>query len=312
VDITGYYHWGMRDYDPVNGQWLSYDPAWNPGDPNGLSYCGGDGINYADPDGRLGKNWVGQAQSFQSSDNVLTRLKALPYGVAGTVLYAPFKIGQGFDDGIVKMAEAKQTISSYTGWRAALARTAWFPNEFGFGLAKTVYTPIQTIARTPKGVHDLFSKVGSDAYTVSVNPSVNSMFDLGEDAFGVWGVAGGSVGFYRGTGSLLGQGSSPRVFWSGGTQARNAAEAYAKATGGQTLEMTGTGRVLDSITTKFTYPILRPFWNKASFDFAASARGPVNVFQSSSRGVRIQSVWAQVEYPQLVEQGNQIIYNPAP
>jgi RHS repeat-associated protein len=63
VDITGYYHLGMRDYDPVNGQWLSYDPAWNSGDPNGFSYCGGDSINYTDPDGRVGKSFLNADQS---------------------------------------------------------------------------------------------------------------------------------------------------------------------------------------------------------------------------------------------------------
>jgi RHS repeat-associated protein len=52
VDVTGYHHFGMRDYDPVSGQWLSYDPAWNDRDPNGQSYCGGDPINGFDPDGR--------------------------------------------------------------------------------------------------------------------------------------------------------------------------------------------------------------------------------------------------------------------
>jgi hypothetical protein len=150
---------------------------------------------------------VETAQADQSSDSLATRFKALPYGVFGAILYAPSRISQGFNEGSVKMAAAKQTVSSYTGWRGALARTAWFPNEVGFGLAKTIYTPVQTIAGAPQGVHDLFAKVGTDAYAVTVNPSVNSIFDMGEDAFGVWGVASGSIGLYRGTGSLLGQGS---------------------------------------------------------------------------------------------------------
>lgn len=79
-----------------------------------------------------------------------------------------------------------------------------------------------------------------------------------------------------------------------------------------TLEMTLIGSLLDAITTKATYPFLRLLWNKASFDFAASAEGAVNVFQSTSRGVRLESVWRQVEYPQLMKQGNQIIYPNAP
>jgi hypothetical protein len=51
----------LRDYDPVSGQWLSYDPFWNQGDPNGQSYCGGDPIDHNDSDGRL------SAQNYNSN-----------------------------------------------------------------------------------------------------------------------------------------------------------------------------------------------------------------------------------------------------
>ena len=55
MDVTGYYHLGLRDYDPVAGQWLSYDPLWNAGDPNGQSFCAGDPVDYFDPSGMFGK-----------------------------------------------------------------------------------------------------------------------------------------------------------------------------------------------------------------------------------------------------------------
>lgn len=40
----------------------------------------------------------------------------------------------------------------------------------------------------------------------------------------------------------------PRVFWSGGAATREAAERFAKANGGVTLEMTFPGKVLDTIS----------------------------------------------------------------
>jgi RHS repeat-associated protein len=49
------YHFGFRVYDPEIGVWMSTDPAdqyWNT-----YSYCGGDPVNFTDPDGR----WVGAA-----------------------------------------------------------------------------------------------------------------------------------------------------------------------------------------------------------------------------------------------------------
>lgn len=56
TDITGLYNIGLRPYDPVAGRWLTFDPSWNEGDPDGYSFCaGGDPVNYFDQDGRLGK-----------------------------------------------------------------------------------------------------------------------------------------------------------------------------------------------------------------------------------------------------------------
>ncbi len=55
VDVTGFYYLYNRYYDPVAGQWVSFDPMPNDRDPNGQSICGGDTINYVDPDGLLAK-----------------------------------------------------------------------------------------------------------------------------------------------------------------------------------------------------------------------------------------------------------------
>jgi len=100
------------------------------------------------------------------------------------------------------------------------------------------------------------------------------------------------------------------VFWSG-DGARTAAEAFAKQSGGKTLEMTTTGRILHAITTKQTYPFVKPLWDRASANVAKNAKGPVDVFHSSE-GVRLQSVWATKEYPQLIQQGNPINYHVSP
>jgi hypothetical protein len=64
--------------------------------------------------------------------------------------------------------------------------------------------------------------------------------------------------------------------------------------------------------TDRTYPLLKPLWDAASKRFAQGAENAVNVFHSMSRGVRVQSVWRQVEYPELVKRGVDIIYHAAP
>ncbi|HTV42882.1 MAG TPA: DUF6531 domain-containing protein [Candidatus Sulfotelmatobacter sp.] len=82
VDITGYYHVGERLYDPVAGVWLSYDPVWNEGDPNYLSFCGGDPIMGFDPDGRFSKG------EFQGGVGLVEGGATLVWDVGGALGYA--------------------------------------------------------------------------------------------------------------------------------------------------------------------------------------------------------------------------------
>jgi RHS repeat-associated protein len=54
-EITGLIYLGARFYDPVSGRFLNSDPMWNGRDPSYYTFCGGDPINYFDPNGRFGK-----------------------------------------------------------------------------------------------------------------------------------------------------------------------------------------------------------------------------------------------------------------
>ena len=56
VDITGFYQVGARTYDPVAGNWLSFDPVWNEIDPNAYTFCGGDPVNHFDSNGKCVEN----------------------------------------------------------------------------------------------------------------------------------------------------------------------------------------------------------------------------------------------------------------
>jgi len=93
-----------------------------------------------------------------------------------------------------------------------------------------------------------------------------------------------------------GAGSLSRVFWSGSSEAKQAAEEWATSNGGQTLEMTARGQELEASNLEWTEA--KPLWEAASADFASGATGDVQVFQAAE-GVRLQSMWAQIEYPIL-------------
>lgn len=87
-----------------------------------------------------------------------------------------------------------------------------------------------------------------------------------------------------------------RVFWSGSAEARQAAAGWATSHGGQTLEMTARGRELAASNLEWT--AAKPLWEAASREFASGASGDVHVFQAAE-GVRLDSMWAKIEFPIL-------------
>jgi RHS repeat-associated protein len=122
-----------------------------------------------------------------------------------------------------------------------------------------------------------------------------------------WAVSTGAItAMYFGARALLPRvPATGRVFWDSGL--KTAAQEYAKANSGVTVNMTLTGRVLTALDTPLTGPYLRPFWDMASKAFAQGAVGPVTVVVSSLAQANPVGTWARVELQTLLMQGNQII-----
>jgi RHS repeat-associated protein len=51
IDPTGFYHFGMRYYDPVSGRWLSCDPLGFAASTSLYEFCANDPLNSFDPSG---------------------------------------------------------------------------------------------------------------------------------------------------------------------------------------------------------------------------------------------------------------------
>ena len=88
---------------------------------------------------------------------------------------------------------------------------------------------------------------------------------------------------------------APQVFWSGGEKAMHAAKSFAESIDGVTLEMTRLGQHLEKL------PFNREAWSAASKNFAnvaSNAASAIHVVHNSA-GVKIQSIWATIEYPLL-------------
>jgi len=115
----------------------------------------------------------------------------------------------------------------------------------------------------------------------------------------------GTSGLFSKIAEFLAAESTPRVFWSGGDAARDAAATWAKANGATTLEMTQAGQQLTQTTKGLDWLTqARPAWVDASRSFAEGAVGDVHVFQSGARGVSLQSIWRDTEFPTLMQNNN--------
>jgi RHS repeat-associated protein len=86
-DITGYYNFHQRVYDPVTAHWLSGDPEWNELDPNYMTFCGGDPVNHADRDGKLSANnyTSNPGQGLGSDNGTLNQYFGIVAGTQTTV-----------------------------------------------------------------------------------------------------------------------------------------------------------------------------------------------------------------------------------
>jgi hypothetical protein len=96
---------------------------------------------------------------------------------------------------------------------------------------------------------------------------------------------------------MLGESTTPSVFWSGGAEAQQAAQDFAIANGGATLDMTAGGQAAEAAAQGMDYGTARPIFARASEEFARNATGEVHVFL---RGTAAEtSIWEAVEKPAL-------------
>jgi RHS repeat-associated protein len=99
--------------------------------------------------------------------------------------------------------------------------------------------------------------------------------------------------------------NNARVFWSGGQEAMKAARAFAEATGGRTLEMTGAGKFLSWITKTFgRRKVTDALWRWASRRWASGIKegvGEVDVFLG--KDVKPTSNWSTIEKDVLEKKG---------
>lgn len=170
-----------------------------------------------------------------------------------------------------------------------------------------------TNGSSPTGSSSHFSSTLIATMTITMIVGGGPEDPLADIAVAIEDVAAGSAevlpAVVSGTSEVAAE-ATPSAFWSGGDAARAAAEDWAAANGGATLEMTAEGQATEAATQGADWLTeARPAWVSASRNFANSAAGDVHVFQSGV--VSTQSVWATTEYPALMANPNvaRIIYH---
>jgi hypothetical protein len=88
------------------------------------------------------------------------------------------------------------------------------------------------------------------------------------------------------------------AFWSG-RGAMDAAQSWARANGGVTLEMTGRGREALRLTENQEWEMARPIWIQQSRRYAKEASGEVHIFATKEALAREDSILNEVELPAL-------------
>lgn len=106
-----------------------------------------------------------------------------------------------------------------------------------------------------------------------------------------------------GASRLLFGSKAARVFWQGGDVAKDTATGFAVANGATTIGMTVAGKVLEVAISRIPYSVAKPFWNGASWLFARTSTGQVDVFINMARP-NPASIWAKTELPTLIANQN--------
>ncbi|MCE3295138.1 MAG: hypothetical protein K0R65_852 [Crocinitomicaceae bacterium] len=182
----------------------------------------------------------------------------------------------------------KKLLSTISGGATALGF------EFGMRMLNQVDVSAET---TPKLTTE---EVGAKlkAFTAAIDHSPDNPMNMHS------GAAGEADWFWQmfmplpkvgGFGTLT---TNSRVFWSGGAAAKTTAASYAKKEGMKTLEMTMSGRVMNTLNPIIPRSISNPIWKNLSENFARGASGEAHLF-TNGLVPKPTSIWMTVEKPIL-------------
>lgn len=296
---TGLMDYRARYYDPAVGRFISPDTIvpglGNPQNLNRYSYVLNNPATLTDPTGHCAGRSI-------CIDGVVTTTAAKTTTFEKKFTYtAQAAVGGGYVVDPRLLGETTVAANQATISRVQLAAVA---------PAATPLWAIMVAEATPIGVVTAAYEAitGKNAWTgerasgptrvldaVSVFP-LSGLVRFADDVIGVGAGAGRIVK------NMLGTGPDEAVFWSGIRGGDSTAAAWVSKNGGATLESTLAERGIQLPAWDPNNPASVAAWRSASAGFAAGASGNVRVLQTDA--VRVNSIWAEVEFPALIANPN--------
>jgi RHS repeat-associated protein len=205
-DPTGLLNEGFRYRDLETGAFITRDPLGFIDGPNMYAYTVCNPWSKFDPEGleAVMTNWLLEKSNELKTSNPVA---AMAYGLAGTIAIAPTAVHHTFSQANAGMAQARADIASksasgeMSAVQTTLARVAMVPADVATGTTSLVMDPISTVPSMAQGIANLPAKTGSDLVSFATDPSINTAFDIAEDAAMV-------TGLYKTAGALT-KGQTP-------------------------------------------------------------------------------------------------------
>jgi RHS repeat-associated protein len=329
---------GSREYDPTTGRFISLDPILEATSPqllNGYNYASNNPMTSSDPSGLM-PCADGICGSFQYLEHALSSSSggggggsgggssgicyychyAPPQytftggtgGICYYCHYAPPRYTISYNDPVRRVSSSPPVNTGYTGGYAC--------GRFGLCGGSSGLGGSGGGGGDPWGflhsvgnffVHTALPAVGNlTGITNAINCIKNPSWGQCLEAAGklaltasAFVTAGASTEIDVGLTAATDAGDATRVFWTGGDEAKAAAEAFARGNGGVTLGMTPDGIATEAATRGLSWAAARPMWVAASERFATGASGVAHVFIDMAVA-NPNSIWAETELPALV------------
>ncbi|MDX1926135.1 MAG: putative Ig domain-containing protein [Pirellulaceae bacterium] len=290
----GLYYYRSRLYSPTTGRFTSEDPiGFAAGQVNLNAYVGNSPTSFTDPLG-----WVAE---YAGTLNWGTRVANSD---TGAVVGGSLGFACGFLEGFYRTGDVDQALDTAIE-QALIGGGAGAVLGF-VGAGNVVW------ARYLNGI---FGFAGAALAINHVYQGEDIVIKSIRTACGVIGLGLGVAGTRapkapKGIVDLWNPPKEGRVFWSGNLPARppatrgqsfeTVAEAYARARGLTTLEMTFTDEVRSLLPKwEFGNPTAQRPWLELSRRFAAEAEGEVIALVRA--GGRPDGVWKMIEFPELMK-----------